>query len=55
MKELKPIYLFTTMLFATIFAISLRKRQLSEIGSAVLIFGGVVFGDHLKEKRMKLE
>lgn len=47
MKELKPttvaVFIYLQPLFATIFAISLGKDELSlvKIGSAVLIFGGV--------------
>ena len=47
MKELKPttvaVFIYLQPLFATIFAISLGKDELSlvKIGSAILIFGGV--------------
>jgi hypothetical protein len=39
------LLLFITTAFATIFAISLGKTiEFGEIGSAVLIFGGNLFG-----------
>jgi len=54
MKELKPttiaVFIYLQPLFATIFAISLGKDELSlvKIGSAILIFSGVYLVTHKK-------